>query len=98
MRRLDQELRRVVKSIFHLPQCTANGLIYGRKVDGGLGIPKLETIVVSSSLKAGLKFMECDDPIMKAICEESHLEARVRGIAQGARIQWPIRPGCDKTI
>jgi hypothetical protein len=82
----------VVKSIFHLPQCTANGLIYGRKADGGLGIPKLETILVSSSLKAGLKFMECDDPVMKALCGESHFEARVRvrGIAQGARIQWPI--------
>jgi hypothetical protein len=91
VRKLDQEVRRVMKIILHLPQCTSNGLIYGKKSDGGLGIPKLETILVSASLKAGLKFMESDDPVMKAVCEESQLESRMKAIAQGARIEWPIR-------
>jgi hypothetical protein len=27
---------------------------------------------------------------MRAVCAESRLEARIRGIAQGARIEWPI--------
>jgi hypothetical protein len=46
---LDQELHRVVKSIFHLLHCTSKGLLYGRKRDRGLEIPKLETINISSS-------------------------------------------------
>jgi hypothetical protein len=36
VRRLDQELRKVMKNIFHLPQCTANGSIYRRRTDGSL--------------------------------------------------------------
>jgi hypothetical protein len=34
VRRMDGELRRVVKNIFHLPQCTANGLLYCKRRDG----------------------------------------------------------------
>jgi hypothetical protein len=34
--------------------------------------------------------MESADPVMRAVCSESQLEARMRGIAQGARIEWPI--------
>jgi hypothetical protein len=37
--------------------------------------------------------MESGDPVMKAICEESQLETRMKTIAQGARIGWPIRTG-----
>jgi hypothetical protein len=35
IRKLDQELRRSIKKIYHLPSCTANGLIYCKKKDGG---------------------------------------------------------------
>jgi hypothetical protein len=90
IKRLDQELRRTIKSILHLPQCTTNGFIYGKKLDGGLGIPKLEIIVISSGLKMGLKFIRSDDPVMRAICEESQLETRLQRIALGARIEWPV--------
>ena len=90
VRKMDQELRRVVKNIFHLPQCTANGLLYCRPKDGGLGIPKLESIAVSSGLKTGLKFLDTSDPVMKAIARESKLERKLETLARAARISWPI--------
>jgi len=52
LRKLDQELRVIVKDIYNLPQSTTNGLIYCGKRDGGLGFPRLETLVISSSLRA----------------------------------------------
>jgi hypothetical protein len=88
MKRLDQELRRAVKNIFHLPQWTANGLIYARKADGGLGIPKLDTIVMSCSLKTGLKLMETDDPVMRAVCA-NEFQSDIRSI---------LRPNCYVAI
>jgi hypothetical protein len=62
--RLDQELNRVVRSIFDLLHCTSNGLLYYRKRDRGLGIPKPETIIISSSLRTGYWFFESTDPVM----------------------------------
>jgi hypothetical protein len=32
--------------------------------NGGLGIPKLETMSISSSLKTSLKFLDSSDPII----------------------------------
>jgi hypothetical protein len=90
VRRIDGELRRVVKNIFHLPQCTVNGLIYCKRKDGGVGIPKLETICISSSLKTGIKFLDNVDPVMAAIARESNLEHRLQDMARAARIAWPI--------
>jgi ribosomal protein S15P/S13E len=76
IRRMDQGLRRAVRNIFHLPQCTADGLLYCKKKDGGLGVPRLETTAVSTSLKMGLKFMDNADPVMRALAKESQLEQR----------------------
>jgi hypothetical protein len=90
IRRLDQTLRRVVKSIFHLPQCTADGLLYCKTKDGGLGIPRIVTMVVSITLKTGLKFTDSLDPVMRAVAAESKLEQRQREIAKMARLGWPI--------
>jgi hypothetical protein len=90
IRKLDQELRRTIKNIYHLPQCTANGLLYCGKRSGGLGIPKLEVIATSASLKMGIKFKNNPDPVMRAIYEESGLDKRLEKIAKTARIQWPI--------
>jgi hypothetical protein len=94
IRNIDQEIRRVIKNIYHLPQCTANGLLYCGKQNGGLGIPKLERIVISASLKMGLKFKNNPDPVMQAIYQGSNLDERLQKAAEIARIQWPIfRPG-----
>jgi hypothetical protein len=40
--RFDQELREMIKRIFHLPLCTISGLMFRGKRDGGEDIPKLE--------------------------------------------------------
>jgi hypothetical protein len=90
IRRMDQELRRVIKNIYHLPQCTANGLLYCKKEDGGLGIPKLETISASACLQLGLKFQQNTDPVIRVVYEESKLEERMRKIARSVRMHWPI--------
>jgi hypothetical protein len=98
IRKLDQELRRVVKIFFHLLQCKVNGLLYCRKKDEGLRIPKLETMTVSSSIKAGLQFLESDDPVIRALAGESRLDARLSDIARAARIDWPIEGREDRPI
>jgi hypothetical protein len=58
MRKMDQDLRRVIKDIYHLPQCTANGLLNCGKKNGGLGIPRLETLATTTTLKMGLKLAQ----------------------------------------
>jgi hypothetical protein len=57
-----------------------NGLIHCRCRDGGLGIPRLETMTTSSSLKTGLRFLDGADPVMRAIARESNLEQKVQGM------------------
>jgi hypothetical protein len=89
-RKMDQDLRRVIKSIYHLPQCTANGLLHCGKKNGGLGIPQVEGIYTITTLKLGLKYKANPDPIMKAIVEESALEQTLQQIARTARINWPV--------
>jgi hypothetical protein len=91
IRRMDQGMRKAMKSIFHLPYCTADGLLYCKKKDGGLGVPRLETMAVSTSLKTGLKFMNSSDPVTRALVKESKLEQRLKEVAQMARIRWPIQ-------
>ena len=62
VRRMDQDLTRMVKNIFHLPQCTANGLLYCGRKNGGLGIPRIETTYTTTALKMGLKFQLIQTP------------------------------------
>jgi len=78
LRKLDQELRVIVRDVYHLPQSTTNGLIYCGKRDGGLGFPRLE------------RFAESSDPIMKALATEAGLTSRLKKLANSARINWPV--------
>ena len=88
LRELDLELRGVVKSILHLPSSTTNGLIYCRKKDGGLGFPRLERIVTGAALKAGIKYINCNDPAVASLCSQVS-ESRLKKLAQSARLNWP---------
>lgn len=90
LRQLDQELRVVVKDIYHLPQSTADGFIYCGKRDGGLGFPKLEFLVVGSGLRTGLKFVESSDSTMRALADAAGMVNRLKSLAASARINWPI--------
>jgi hypothetical protein len=78
------------KVVLHLPMSTPKGLLYCSKRDGGLGIPKLETIVTSSALKQGITLLNSLDPSIHALLKESTLEQRLEGLAKHARLQWPI--------
>ena len=90
LRQLDQDLRVVIKQIYHLPQATANGLIYCGKRDGGLGIPRFEVLVTSAALKAGIKLGANKDPVLQALAPGSGLVKRLERIARGARMTWPV--------
>ena len=93
LRELDQVLRVFTREIFHLPQCTANGLLYSRRRDGGLGLPRLEALVTATALQAGLKFTTSADPVMASLAEGSRLLKRLEGLARAARIATPITAG-----
>ncbi|XP_074026465.1 uncharacterized protein [Leptinotarsa decemlineata] len=68
---MDQELRVVIKSTLHLPNSTTNGLLYVSKKDGGLRIPRLERLLSSTALKAGLKFWNNPGPTMRGLAAGS---------------------------
>ncbi|GJQ68522.1 hypothetical protein Trydic_g17092 [Trypoxylus dichotomus] len=91
LRCLDQELRVVIKDIYHLPQSTANGLIYCGKRDGGLGFPKLEVITVTSTLAAGYRYLNSTDPVMQALAEDTGMVARLKRLANSVRVNWPLQ-------
>jgi hypothetical protein len=76
---MDKLIRTYVKDILHLPHCIPNGLIYCKKRDGGLAIPKL---AVSSTLKEGLMLINTtDSPV-------SNLGDKFKAIAKTPRINW----------
>jgi hypothetical protein len=90
LRQLDQELWTTIKKIFHLPQSTANGLLYCSKRDGGLRIPKFKLLTVSTSLSIGYKFLRNQDLIIQALAKETSLEKCLQQLARSARIHLLI--------
>jgi hypothetical protein len=87
LRRLDGLIKQTMKKIYHLPTCITDGLIYCAKRDGGLAVPKMTTVAVSSSLKAGFKFLENGDPVIQAVAVESGLKKRLEQL----EFTWPIQ-------
>jgi len=69
---------------------TPNGLLYCSKRDGGLGIPKLEALATSSTLKQGITLLNSLDPAIHALLKESKLEQRLQSTAKAIRLQWLI--------
>lgn len=90
IRQLDQAIRVVIKDIFHLAQSTTNSLLYCAKRDGGLGFPRLETLVVGATLRAGSKFVNSTDPAIRALAVGAGLVDRLTRLARGARLTWPV--------
>jgi hypothetical protein len=81
---MDTMTRNSVKDILHLPSCIPNGLIYCRKRDGGMAIPKFEVLVTSSALRQGLMLLNTTEPDLKALFNRSRLEDRLSAIARAA--------------
>ncbi|KAG5875373.1 hypothetical protein JTB14_016643 [Gonioctena quinquepunctata] len=96
IRALNQDLRVVIRKILHLPHATTNGLLYCGKKDGGLGIPRLEWLLTSGTPKAGLKFADNPDPVLRALAAGTKMESRLKILAQAARINWPADPAILK--
>jgi hypothetical protein len=90
IRAMDQTIRNHTKVILHLPQSTPNGLLYCSKRDGGLGIPKLETLATSTALKQGTTLLNSLDPTIHALLQETKLEQRLESLAKAMRLPWPI--------
>jgi len=90
IRKLDLELCVAVKDI-HLPHSTASGLLYCSKQDGGLAVPKLETLITSTTLTTGYRFLYRQDPIIQALSVATGLEKRLEALAKAARINLPVK-------
>jgi hypothetical protein len=90
IRNMDSLIRTHVKDFLNIPASTPNGLLYCCKRDGGLGIPKLETLATTTTLKQGLKMLDTNDPALQAIMQASNFDNRLERMARLMRIQWPI--------
>jgi len=90
LRAIDQTIRNHAKMILHLPMSTPNGLLYCSKRDGGLGIPKMEVLAMSSALKQGITLLNSLDPATHALLQETKLEQRLGNMAKAVRLPWPI--------
>lgn len=90
LKELDRDVRMAVKDCLHLPASTADGFIYTAKRDGGLGFPRLESLVTATTLRAGRKFMNNEDPIMITLGPKSGVESRMKALAHLAHLGWPI--------
>lgn len=88
---LDRDIRVAIKEYLHLPLSTADGLLYSRKRNGGLGFPRLESLVIATVLRAGWNIINNDDPIMKTIGTQSGIENKIKKLAHSAHLGWPIR-------
>uniref|UniRef100_A0A3B3U912 Reverse transcriptase domain-containing protein n=1 Tax=Poecilia latipinna TaxID=48699 RepID=A0A3B3U912_9TELE len=67
LRKADLEIRNNVKSWLHLSQSTADGLFYSAKVNGGLGLPKLEKIIPISQVKRWCRMFQSGDVKCRAL-------------------------------
>jgi len=81
---LDFLIRRHVKDLLHLQASTPNGLIYCGKRDGGLGIPKIETLSISTTLKQGLTTLNTTDRVAQALLQATFFEKRLESLARSA--------------
>lgn len=64
IKEVDRSIRGVVKRIMHLPSSTTDALIYSRRLDGGLGIPRLKNLVKVGSIKAKNDLLLTEDPVI----------------------------------
>jgi hypothetical protein len=90
IRTMDQINRNYIKMVLHLLMSTPNGLLYCSKRDGGLGVPKMEALVSSTTLRPGITLLNSLDPTIHALLQETKLEERLRDLTNAMRLTWPI--------
>uniref|UniRef100_A0A1B6DXY6 Reverse transcriptase domain-containing protein n=1 Tax=Clastoptera arizonana TaxID=38151 RepID=A0A1B6DXY6_9HEMI len=89
LRRIDSEIRQVLKTILHLHHSTTSAVLYVRKKDGGLGFPKLQDQMRLSNLRAGLGLKTSLDPLIVGLYETNGVENRLKEIASQLNIEYP---------
>uniref|UniRef100_A0A3B3W1G7 Reverse transcriptase domain-containing protein n=1 Tax=Poecilia latipinna TaxID=48699 RepID=A0A3B3W1G7_9TELE len=67
LRKVDREIRNAVKAWLHLSPSTADGLFYSSRVDGGLGLPRLEKQIAISQVKRWCRTMQANDAKCKVL-------------------------------
>lgn len=87
LKSIDRELKVKFKEIQHLPHTTCEGFLYTRKKEGGLELPNLQTIVISSKLRSGLRLLNNTDEGLAAAARASNFSTDLGKIATLTRIQ-----------
>jgi hypothetical protein len=88
----DQQVRSVIKDILHLHPSTTDHVLYARKRDGGMGIPRLAKLVHIASLRSGLALLASGDVAVQAASLAGGLEDRCKKVAKSLRLTWPVTP------
>jgi hypothetical protein len=70
----DQQVRAVIKDIPHLHPSTTDHVLYARKRDGGMGIPRLAQLVHLASLRSRLALLVSGDVAVQAASLAGSLE------------------------
>jgi hypothetical protein len=86
----DQMVRSVIKDILHLHPSTTDHVLYTRKRDGGMGIPRLAKLVHLASLRSGLALLASGDVAVQAAGKSGGLEDRCKKVANALRLNWPV--------
>lgn len=69
LRKIDLEIRKEVKHYFHLPTSITNSVVYCRKLDGGLGVPKLEDMCGIGRLMSHCRARKINDTVIQSILD-----------------------------
>ena len=91
--RVDDKLRQIFKHILHLASSVSNGFVYARKRDGGLGLPRLGTLVPLALLRAGRKLSDLNDHLVLNITQSDYFFQRMNTIIGSLRMReasWPL--------
>jgi hypothetical protein len=86
----DKCVRMAVKEILHLHPSTTDHVLYARKKDGGMGIPRLAHLVRLASLRSGLALLASGDVAVQAAGMAGDLEGRCKKVANDLRLNWPV--------
>ena len=90
LRRVDNVVRMIVKTFLHLHPSTTDHVLYSRKRDGGMGLPRLADAVRTATLRSGMTLLASEDVTVRALAVTGDLEDRCRKTANSLRLNWPV--------
>jgi hypothetical protein len=80
-----------VKEILHLHHSTTDHVLYARKKDGGMGIPRLAHLVRLASLGSGLALLASADVGVQTAGMAGELEGRCKKVANSLRLPVTLK-------